>query len=171
MPLWLRRPALWACSTKMSPSQSYTRGVACEHSPDDQTLQAGAREDDFVTDQCPCGTGTGSQTTEHQLPSCPIYEPLREGIWPDQTPIARKLYGSLGTCDSLPPSLRKQEIASDEREEEEIHLPNSTDRVQPANAKKNWWNCSRRPTFTAKSANSSGPSRNERERLHDLYAK
>ena len=45
------------------------------------------------TEQCPCGTG--SQTTEHLLQSCPIYEPLRKGIWPDHTPIARKLYGSL----------------------------------------------------------------------------
>ena len=46
------------------------------------------------TEQCPCGTG--SQTTEHLLQSCPIYEPLRKGIWPDHTPVARKLYGSLG---------------------------------------------------------------------------
>ena len=43
--------------------------------------------------QCPYGTG--SQTTEHLLQSCPIYEPLRKGIWPDHTPVARKLYGSL----------------------------------------------------------------------------
>ena len=45
------------------------------------------------TEQCPCGIG--SQTTEHLLQSCPIYEPLRNGIWPDHTPVARKLYGSL----------------------------------------------------------------------------
>ena len=45
------------------------------------------------TEQCPCGTG--SQTTEHLLQSCPIYEPLRKGIWPDHTPVARKLYGRL----------------------------------------------------------------------------
>ena len=45
------------------------------------------------TEQCPCGTG--SQTTEHLLQSCPIYEPLRKGIWPDHTPVASKLYGSL----------------------------------------------------------------------------
>ena len=44
------------------------------------------------TEQCSCGSG--SQTTEH-LQSCPIYEPLRKGIWPDHTPVARKLYGSL----------------------------------------------------------------------------
>ena len=46
------------------------------------------------TEQCPCGTG--SQITEHLLQSCPIYEPPRKGIWPDHTPVARKLYGSLG---------------------------------------------------------------------------
>ena len=45
------------------------------------------------TDQCPCGTV--SQTTEHLPQSCPIYEPLRNRIWPDHTPVARKLYGSL----------------------------------------------------------------------------
>ena len=45
------------------------------------------------TEQCPCGTG--SQTTEHLQQSCPIYEPLRKGIWPDHTPVARKFYGSL----------------------------------------------------------------------------
>ena len=46
------------------------------------------------TEQCPCGTG--SQTTEHLLQSCPTYEPLRKGIWPDHTPVPRMLYGSLG---------------------------------------------------------------------------
>ena len=45
------------------------------------------------TEQCPCGTG--SQTTEHLLQFCATYEPLRKGIWPDHTPVARKLYGSL----------------------------------------------------------------------------
>ena len=45
-------------------------------------------------EQCPCGTG--SQTTEHLLQSCPIYEPHWKGIWLDHTPIARKLYASLG---------------------------------------------------------------------------
>ena len=45
------------------------------------------------TEKCPCGTG--SQTAEHLLQSCPIYEPLRKGIWPDHTLVARKLYGSL----------------------------------------------------------------------------
>ena len=46
------------------------------------------------TEQCPCGTG--SQRTEHLLQSCPIYEPLRKGTWLDSTPVARKLYRSLG---------------------------------------------------------------------------
>ena len=46
------------------------------------------------TEQCPCGTG--SQTTEHQLQSCPLYELLRKGIWPDHTSVACKIYGSLG---------------------------------------------------------------------------
>ena len=46
------------------------------------------------TEQCPCGTG--SQTTEHLLQSCPTYQPLRKGIWPDHTPVAHKLYSRLG---------------------------------------------------------------------------
>ena len=46
------------------------------------------------TEQCPCSTG--SQTTQHLLQSCPLYELLRKGIWPDPTQIARKLYSSLG---------------------------------------------------------------------------
>ena len=40
--------------------------------------------------------GISRQTAEHLLQSCPIYELLRKGIWPDHTPVARKLYGSLG---------------------------------------------------------------------------
>ena len=45
------------------------------------------------TEQYLCGTG--SQTKEHLLQSCPIYEPLRKGIWPDHTLVARKLCRSL----------------------------------------------------------------------------
>ena len=69
------------------------------------------------TQQCPCCTG--SQTTGHLLQSCPTYEPLRKGIWPDGTPVARKLYGSLGTRYALPPSSRRLEFPSDERDEQE----------------------------------------------------
>ena len=43
-------------------------------------------------EQCPCGTG--SQTTERLLQSCPSYS--KRDIWPDHTPVAHKLYGSLG---------------------------------------------------------------------------
>ena len=39
------------------------------------------------TEQCPCGTG--SETSEHLLRSCPLYKPLRKGIWPYHTPVAR----------------------------------------------------------------------------------
>ena len=48
LPLWSRRPKHRARTTKVPPSQSYKRRcVACQHSPDDQTLrlQAGAGED------------------------------------------------------------------------------------------------------------------------------
>ena len=75
------------------------------------------------TKQCPCGTG--SQTTEHLMQSCPLYKPFRKGIWPNHTPVARKVYGSSmvawGTCDALPPSSRRLEFLYDEREEEETH--------------------------------------------------
>ena len=67
------------------------------------------------TKQCPCGTG--SQTTEHLLQSCPIYEPLRKGIWPDHTPIVASSVQVWGTCNALPPSLRRLEFASNKRED------------------------------------------------------
>ena len=70
------------------------------------------------TEQCPCGTGS---QTEHLLQSCPIYEPLRKGIWPDHTPVARKLHRSLRGCDALPPSSRRLEFPCDEREGEEVY--------------------------------------------------
>ena len=46
------------------------------------------------TEQCPCETG--SQTAEHLLQSCPLHDALRRRTWPDPTPVAQKLYGSLG---------------------------------------------------------------------------
>ena len=45
------------------------------------------------SEQCPCGTG--SQTTEHLLQSCPQHGALRDRIWPTPTRVAQKLYGSL----------------------------------------------------------------------------
>ncbi|PVD36164.1 hypothetical protein C0Q70_03139 [Pomacea canaliculata] len=45
------------------------------------------------TDQCPCQTG--SQTTTHLLQECPMHEELRHRIWTDETPVSRKLHGSL----------------------------------------------------------------------------
>ena len=68
------------------------------------------------TEQCPCGNG--SQTTEHLLWSCPLYELLRKGIWPDHTPVDRKLYSSLVDLQCSA-TLRRLEFPSDEREEEE----------------------------------------------------
>ena len=68
-------------------------------------------------EQCPCGTG--SQTTEHLLQSCPLYEPLREGIWPDHTPVAGSSTVPWGTYDVLPSSSRTLEFSSDGRKEEE----------------------------------------------------
>ena len=46
------------------------------------------------TEQYPCGTG--SQTAEYLLQSCPLCKPLRKGIWPDHTSVAHKLHVSLG---------------------------------------------------------------------------
>ena len=45
------------------------------------------------SDQCLCRTG--SQTAVHFLQSCPITEALRREIWPENTPISQKLYGTL----------------------------------------------------------------------------
>ena len=45
------------------------------------------------SEQCPCGTG--SQTTEHLLQSCPLHEALRKRIWPDHKAMTQKLYGCL----------------------------------------------------------------------------
>ena len=43
--------------------------------------------------QCPCSTG--SQTIEHLLQTCPLFELLRKGMWPNHTPLTSKLFGSL----------------------------------------------------------------------------
>ena len=58
------------------------------------------------TQQCPCGTGNQTSAGIRHRPYSSalvvqairyhnIYELLRKGIWPDHTPIASKLYGSL----------------------------------------------------------------------------
>ena len=72
------------------------------------------------TEQCPCGTG--SQTTEHLLQSCPLYQQPTKGIWPDHTPVARKPYGGQGDLRRIPPSSRRLEFPSNEREEDEVRL-------------------------------------------------
>ena len=45
------------------------------------------------TDQCPCGTG--SQTTEHILQTCPLLDTRRRKVWPEPVPETQKLYGAL----------------------------------------------------------------------------
>ena len=45
------------------------------------------------SDQCPCETST--QTAEHLLQSCPLFETLRTEFWPTPVPVNQKLYGSL----------------------------------------------------------------------------
>jgi ribonuclease HI len=45
------------------------------------------------TEQCSCGTD--SQTTEHVLQFCPLFEVLRKKTWPDNIPVTRKLFGDL----------------------------------------------------------------------------
>ena len=42
-----------------------------------------------------CSCGTGAQTTEHVLQSCPLHEALRHQMWPDGAPVSVKLYGPL----------------------------------------------------------------------------
>ena len=65
--------------------------------------------------QCPCGTG--SQTTDHLLQSCPLYKPLGRGIWPDHTLIAGKLYSSLEDLMPSWSSSRRLEFPSGKHEE------------------------------------------------------
>ena len=45
------------------------------------------------SDQCPCQTG--SQTTEHLLQACPLHEATRSQTWTEETPVAKKIYGTL----------------------------------------------------------------------------
>ena len=53
-----------------------------------------------------------------------IYEPVRKGIWPDHTPVARKLYGSLRDLRCTATFIKETGVSSDEREEEEdLQLP------------------------------------------------
>ena len=44
------------------------------------------------TDECPCGTE--SQTPEHILQSCPLYDSLRQATWPDGEDLQEKLWGA-----------------------------------------------------------------------------
>ena len=41
---------------------------------------------------CPCGQE--DQTTEHVLQRCPLHKTTRDGVWPVNTPLTTKLYGS-----------------------------------------------------------------------------
>ena len=50
------------------------------------------------TDQCPCGTGR--QTTEHILQTCPLLDKRRREVWPEPVPETRKLYGALRDLQS-----------------------------------------------------------------------
>ena len=43
---------------------------------------------------CPCGQE--DQTAEHILQRCHRFDTLRQAIWPEDTPLQRKLYGSQG---------------------------------------------------------------------------
>ena len=44
------------------------------------------------TDECPCGTG--QQTPEHLLQSCPTYDALRHETWRSEVVFPEKLYGT-----------------------------------------------------------------------------
>ena len=68
------------------------------------------------TEQCPCCTD--SQTTEHLLQSCPIYELPRKEIWPYHTPVARKLYGSLGDLRCTATFIEETGVSTGRKEEE-----------------------------------------------------
>jgi hypothetical protein len=44
------------------------------------------------TDQCPCGTGT--QTADHILQTCPTFDTLRRQTWPSAVDLQEKLWGT-----------------------------------------------------------------------------
>lgn len=44
------------------------------------------------TDDCPCGTGP--QTPEHILQSCPLHQEARTQHWPNGATLAEKLWGT-----------------------------------------------------------------------------
>jgi hypothetical protein len=77
------------------------------------------------SEQCPCQTG--SQTTEHLLQVCPLHKALRHRIWSEETPVARKLHGSLEdlytTHDSIRVGVRSDHL-SDRLEEDSKIYPN-----------------------------------------------
>ena len=47
------------------------------------------------SDECPCGTG--HQTPNHILQSCPIFDDLRRNTWPSPLEAHRKLWGPVET--------------------------------------------------------------------------
>ena len=49
----------------------------------------------FHSDECPCGTGP--QTPNHILQSCPIFDALRLQTWPSPMDAHRKLWGPVET--------------------------------------------------------------------------
>ena len=44
------------------------------------------------TDVCPCGKQ--SMTAEHLLQHCPLHQDCRRNVWPEETPLRVKLYGT-----------------------------------------------------------------------------
>ena len=47
------------------------------------------------TDECPCGTG--QQTPDHILQSCPTFDDLRRQTWPSPVELSEKLWGTAGS--------------------------------------------------------------------------
>lgn len=48
-----------------------------------------------LTDSPHCSCGMEHQTTEHILQKCPQLEQLRKDVWPLETELKRKLYGTM----------------------------------------------------------------------------